>query len=218
MRRYRGRVVFGPFTPVEPDEIRALESAIGQALPSAYREFLHAVSGGTLDYEIRMPASTGGESIAFTDLYQLGRDQHGGYGYGTLIGEYRKRQQCWWAEKVCLDNLMPIARDGGDDTLYFDLNPETCGRLVAFVHGLPSWTGHSGENVLAVVADSLDDYIDALHIDEENAKSTWAENAIDPANPWRHVIEDWLDDGLPDWRTRHWAQRDTQPGSSSMAN
>jgi hypothetical protein len=208
MRRYRGRVVFGPFTPVEPDEIRALESEIGQALPSGYGDFVHAINGGTLDYAIRMPSSAGGESLAFTDLYLPGRDRDGAYGYGTLIGEYRMRRQSWWAEHVCLDNLMPIARDGGDDTLYLDLNLETQGRLVAFVYGLPTWTGQSSENALVTVAESIDDYVDRLHIDEENAKSAWNAVTSDPANAWRRITEDWLDDGLPDWRTRHWAERD----------
>jgi hypothetical protein len=32
-RQYRGLVIFGPFSPVHPEEISALEREIGQAIP-----------------------------------------------------------------------------------------------------------------------------------------------------------------------------------------
>jgi hypothetical protein len=39
-RQYRGLVIFDPFSPVHPEEMRALEREIGQAIPPAYRRFL----------------------------------------------------------------------------------------------------------------------------------------------------------------------------------
>ena len=33
-RYYRGRMIFGPFTAVHPDELKALEDEVGDQLPS----------------------------------------------------------------------------------------------------------------------------------------------------------------------------------------
>ena len=76
-RRYQGLVIFGPFNPVHPQEIRALESEIGQAIPLAYRRFLEVANGGTLQYSVRVPPGPEGEPIGFSDLHLLGRDRHG---------------------------------------------------------------------------------------------------------------------------------------------
>ncbi|MGI5225926.1 hypothetical protein [Actinoallomurus sp. CA-142502] len=79
-RRYRGRAVFGPFEPVDPDEIGALERGIGQALPPAYRAFLDVANGGGLPYSVRVPPGPDGEPISYSDLFRLGRDRRGEYG------------------------------------------------------------------------------------------------------------------------------------------
>lgn len=76
-REYRGLVVFGPFEPVDPPEISALQSEIGQAIPPAYRAFLEVANGGTLPYSVRVPSGPRGELISFSELYRLGRDRHG---------------------------------------------------------------------------------------------------------------------------------------------
>ncbi|WP_020579867.1 SMI1/KNR4 family protein [Actinopolymorpha alba] len=206
VRHYRGRAIFGPFAPVEAGELVALEAEIGQPLPSDYRALLEVANGGTLQYSIRLPHSAGGEPIGFDDIYHVGRDQHGEYGYSTLLGEYRRRRECWWAETVSTDNLLPIARDGGGDILYLDLGTQAPGQLVAFVHGLPEWTGLTQHDVFTVVAPSIDSYLDALFIEEGIAQLTWEDvEDTSPSDRWRRVVEDWLDAGLTDWRTRPWA-------------
>src|ERR671912_1054098 len=84
-RQYRGLVIFGPFEPVDPQEISALERVIGQAIPPAYRAFLDVANGGTLPYSVRVPPGPQSEPISFSDLYRLGRDRHGEYGWGTPL-------------------------------------------------------------------------------------------------------------------------------------
>jgi hypothetical protein len=44
-RQYRGRIIFGPFAPVHPQEIDALEGELGRPIPPAYRSFLELANG-----------------------------------------------------------------------------------------------------------------------------------------------------------------------------
>ncbi|GLY84867.1 SMI1/KNR4 family protein [Actinoallomurus iriomotensis] len=205
-RRYRGRVVFGPFEPVDPDETSALEREIGQALPPAYRAFLDAANGGNLPYSVRVPPGPDGEPISYSDLFRLGRDRRGEYGWGTLLGEYRRLQQSRLAEHLPVTTLLPIARTGGDDLVFLDLAPDRYGQVLGLVHGLPEWAGSRAGDMSGALADDFDAYLDALFIDRDLAEDTWADTAhLDPADPWRRVVEQWLDGGLADWRTRPWA-------------
>jgi hypothetical protein len=205
-RQYRGLVIFGPFGPVHPEEISALESEIGQAIPPAYRSFLEVANGGTLEYSIRVPPGPKGEPIGFSNLHLLGRDQHGEYGWETLLGEYRRLPGSWLAQHLPVATLLPIARTGGDDQVFLDLAPDRYGQVLGVVHGLPEWTGLRTRNLSGVLADDFDAYLDGLFIDPDVAEDVWSDHAgQDPADPWRRVVEQWLDVGLPGWRSRPWA-------------
>jgi hypothetical protein len=207
-RQYRGLVIFGPFGPVHPEEISALESETGQAIPPAYRSFLEVANGGTLEYSIRVPPGPEGEPIGFSNLHLLGRDQHGEYGWETLLGEYRRLPGSWLAQHLPVATLLPIARTGGDDQVFLDLAPDRYGQVLGFVHGLPEWTGLRTRNMSGVLADDFDAYLDGLFIDPDVAEDVWSDHAgQDPADPWRRVVEQWLDVGLPGWRSRPWAAR-----------
>lgn len=208
MRRYGNRVVFGPFSLVYADELLAVESEIGRRLPDAYRAFIDVANGGRLEYVMRMPHGAGGEAIGFPDLHVLGRDAGGRHGFGTVLGEYRRRTDAWFARDIPVDTLLPIAGNGTGDMLLIDLDPRTLGRIVAAVHGLPSWAGPNQADEVAVIADSLDGYLDALVIDDDIAGSTWADlDGVAAADPWRRAVEAWLDADLPRWRERPWAAR-----------
>ena len=41
MRRYRGRVLYGPFFPLDPGDMQTLEAEIGYPIPAAYRARTH---------------------------------------------------------------------------------------------------------------------------------------------------------------------------------
>jgi hypothetical protein len=73
MRRYRGRVLYGPFASLDPGDMQALEAETGYPVPVAYRAFLEVAHGGSLDYSVRVPPGPDGEIIAFSDLYRAGR-------------------------------------------------------------------------------------------------------------------------------------------------
>ncbi|MFE2561601.1 SMI1/KNR4 family protein [Streptomyces sp. NPDC059352] len=128
-RWYRGRLVVGPFSPFEVGEVEGLEREIGLPLPPSYRSFLEAAGGQSLTYSVRLPDCDPQQFQSFDDLYQLGRDADGEYGWGTLLGEYRRSCDGWLAHDVSPAGLLPIARNGGSDTLFLDLNPTTHGQL-----------------------------------------------------------------------------------------
>ncbi|MFB6780488.1 SMI1/KNR4 family protein [Streptomyces sp. NPDC056352] len=204
-RWYRGRLVGGPFRPFDQDEFDALERAVGLALPTAYRSFLEVAGGGSLAYSVHLSACEPEPLQGFDDLYQLGRDDAGEYGWGTLLGEYRRSRDGWLAENVPLTGLLPIARNGGSDTLFLDLNPATHGQLHAFVHAI-AWPGYLGSHAFTKVADNFDAYLDSLFIDPDMSEDAWADVAdSDPSDPWRRTVEEWLDKELPCWRAEAWA-------------
>jgi SMI1 / KNR4 family (SUKH-1) len=198
-RQYRGRVVVGPFSPVDPAEVRALEYETGRAIPPAYRRFIEVANGGALPYSVCVPPGPPGEPVSYSDLYRLGRDEDGGYGFGTLLGEYRFLPQTVLAEHLPVATLLPIARTGGeDDTLFLDLAPDRYGQVVGFVSGLPAWTGLRTHDMAGVLADDFDAYLDSLFIEPGAAEDEWSDAAgLDPADPWRRVVERWLDLGCP---------------------
>jgi hypothetical protein len=106
---------------------------------------------------------------------------------------------------VPLTGLLPIARNGGSDVLFLNLNPATHGQLHAFLHAI-AWPGYLGDHVFTKVADDFDAYLDSLFIDPDTAEDTWADVAgSDPADPWRRTVEEWLGKELPAWRAEAWA-------------
>ncbi|SEB61876.1 SMI1 / KNR4 family (SUKH-1) [Streptomyces sp. TLI_105] len=195
----------GPFTPFEVSELEDLEREIGLSLPQSYRSFLAAASGGSLPYAVRVPAGEPEPFQSFDDFYRLGRDDEGEYGWGTLLGEYRRSRDGWLASEVSLAGLLPIARNGGSDTLFLDLNPAAHGQLCAFVQGIPH-PGYLSKGVFTKVADDFDVYLDSLVVDPDLAQDSWADVAdSDSTDPWRRTVEEWLDKELPAWRAEPWA-------------
>jgi hypothetical protein len=198
-------MVGGPFRSFDSGECAALEREIGLPLPPAYRSFLESAGGEKLDYSIRLPACDPEPVQSFDNLYQLGRDDADEYGWGTLLGEYRRSRDGWLAENVPLTGLLPVARNGGNDILFLDLNPATHGQLHAFVHAI-TWSGHPGNHVFTKVADTFDTYLDSLFVDLDTAQDTWDDVADShTSDPWRRTVEKWLDKELPTWRDEAWA-------------
>jgi SMI1-KNR4 cell-wall len=211
-RQYRGLISFGPFAPLDPEEIGVLEREIGQAIPRAYRSFLEVANGGILEYSTHVPPRPAGDPVSFSDLHRLGSDQHGEYGWGTLVGEYRELPHSWLAQHLSVATLLPIACTGGGDQLLLDLASSQHGRVLGVVHGLSEWTGLGTRDRWGVLADDFDAYLDSLFIDPDVAEQVWSDTAgQDPADPGRRAVEQWLDSGLPGWRSQPWA--DKYPGN-----
>lgn len=207
-RRYRDLVLFGPFTPLPPDGLASIEAALGISLPQSYRRLLEVANGGTVEYDVHLPA---GDVVSFPDL--IPADQLG--------AEFRSLQESFLAVHLPVGSLLPVARDGCGSLLMLDVGAERYGRVVAFVHGLPAWTGSSRDDMFVELAPDIDAYLDALFIDDETAESEWS-GVLGTAlyNPWRDVVVQWLDLGVPGWRDRPWARSSgpaKQPASDDLA-
>ena len=208
-RSYRELVLFGPFTPLPAEGLAGVEATLGVALPQPYRRLLEVANGGTVEYDVRLPS---GDVVSFPDLIPADR----------LGAEYRSLQESFLAVHLPVSTLLPVARDGCGSLLMLDLGAERHGRVVAFVHGLPAWTGSSRDDMFVELAPDVDAYLDSLFIDDETAESEWS-GVLGTAlyNPWRDVVVQWLDRGLPDWRDRPWARSSgattKQPARDNLA-
>ncbi|MFD8533036.1 SMI1/KNR4 family protein [Streptosporangium canum] len=94
-----------------------------------------------------------------------------------MLGEYRHQANGWLAERLPLETMLPVARDGGGDILFLDLAPATYGQVVGYVHGLPEWTGQRGEATVAVLAVDFAAYLDKVFIAPDTAEMNWATRA-----------------------------------------
>ncbi len=158
-----------------------------------------------LDYSIRLLACDPEPVQSFDNLYQLGRDDADEYGWGTLLGAYRRSRDGWLAESVPLTGLLPVARNGGNDILFLELSRATHGQLHAFVHAI-TWPGYLGNHVFTKVADTFDAYLDSLFVDPDTARDTWADVAdSDTSDRCRRSVEEWLDKELSAWSAEAWA-------------
>ena len=73
--------------------------------------------------------------------------------------------------------------------------------LVAFVVGLPEWSGSKiRESMYAAIAPSFDAYVDRLRLDREALLDHLLHDMNEP--PQVAATERYLDIGLPDWRER----------------
>jgi hypothetical protein len=140
----------------EPREIEAIEALLGMHLPQDFLDFLEIANGGYLDYCIRVPPD---DELSFCQLYRAGKDDNGGYGWETFIGEIKVERQ----SKHLPREVLPFARDGGDSVVYLDLTPEGRGRVVAFLHGLPDWAGDRPNDGYVVLAPDFMSYTKLLY-------------------------------------------------------
>ena len=199
---YKNIVIEDAKGPPEAAEIAAIEKSLGAALPSSFRQFVDVANGGRMAYSVRVPPTPDGEELLFGDLFLAGKDAAGRYDEGTMMGESYNHRSILGIP----DAVLPFARDGGDSTVYLDLTEEGQGRVVAFVIGLPSWTGQSEEDVLVEVAPSFDEYLSLLYLDDDFVEEmldrlTEAINIGDAEEI--QTSRAYLDSAIPDWRMQH---------------
>ena len=153
---YRHLKIFGAKGAPTSNEIREIEALLEAKLPDDFLEFLNLANGGYFDFCIDID----NDSLSFGDVYQTGRDSNGNYGHGTFIGEIRAdRENIFQIPK----KILPFARDGGGSCVFLDLTEEGDGRVVAFIQGLPEWTGKAQEDQFVELAPSFGEYVDLLY-------------------------------------------------------
>lgn len=154
--------------PPTPDEVAALEVELGTTLPPDFRDFLEVANGGYLPYLVNVPPTAEGEPISFCSVFSTKPNARGELGYGTFLGEIRGGANT----RGIPQHILPFAEDGGGSTVYLDLTDTGRGRAVAFVHGLPSWTGRNQEDAFVELADSFSSFIALLY---PNPEDDWTE-------------------------------------------
>jgi hypothetical protein len=145
-------------------EIKAIEAQLGTALPDDFRAFVEVANGGYLPYLINVPPTPDGEPIGFCSVFSTKPNKLNEFGYRTFIGELRAIPKRFEIPK----KVLPFATDGGGSTVYLDLTEEGKGRVVAFVHGLPAWTGLRQEDAFVEIAPNFSTFVDLLYLDPED--------------------------------------------------
>jgi hypothetical protein len=174
------------------EQIRAIEALLGARLPASFREFLCVANGGYIEYVIDVPMGGGTtEPLCFCGIFSA---EKGTFCDETFLGEIRAGREY---SKIPA-GVLPFARDGGGSIVYLDLSDEGHGRVVAFVEGLPEWTGLRTESTFIELAPSFDEYVDKLHIDRGDVIRQLAEDVKDVSHV--DATEEWLDIGMPNWR------------------
>lgn len=172
-------------------ELEAIEAELGATLPVAFREFLQVANGGCLEYVVEVPLNENqSEALSFSGILRSGEGEH-----GTFLGELRSAREYAKVPK----GVLPFAQDGGGSTLFLDLTPEGRGRVVAFVHGLPEWTGLRRESGYVELAASFEAYVASLRLDRESILDHLELDAEEPAHV--DATEAFLDVAIPDWRS-----------------
>lgn len=190
--RYRNLAINASHPPPSDAEVAAVEDLLGAALPESFKSFLQVANGGNIDCMVDVPMDNGKtEALSFSALFSTGGGKPGDE---TFLGELRFLRENMKIPK----GVLPIARNGGGSILFLDISPQGKGRVVAFVEGLPEWTGLRTESAFLEIAKSFDEYIDKLYIDRTEllyqiANDLTQEEYID-------ATEEYLDIGLPDWR------------------
>jgi hypothetical protein len=164
----------------DSEEVRKIEDTIGVPLPEGFKDFLMVANGGQLSYGIRVQFPSGEtEVFCFSGVYRAGRDKKGDYGFETFIGEIEHAREWRGTPK----EVVPFARDAGGSSVYLDLTPEGAGRVVAFIHGMPPWTGLREEDSFVELAPSFSDYVDLLFDLDDEDYSTSAPGNSDQDYP-----------------------------------
>jgi hypothetical protein len=173
-------------------QFTAIEKLLGARLPSSFRAFLKVANGAYVEYMIDVPFDDGkSEPLCFCSIFSA---DDGDFLDGTFVGEIRSARQY---QKIPF-GILPFARDGGGSMVYLDLSDNGKGRVIAFVEGLPEWTGLRTQSAFVELASSFDEYVDKLRIDRKMVIDQLQQDAKTKDHV--DATEEWLDIGMPLWR------------------
>jgi hypothetical protein len=188
--RYRHLVIDEAHSPPTDTQVAAIETTLGATLPESFRNFLSVANGGYLEYCIDVPTGAGkSEPLSFSRIFATS-------GAETFINEILRSRE----RMKTPPGVLPFAReDDGSSIVFLDLSPEGSGRVVAFVQGLPDWTGLRTETAFVELASSFDDYIAKLYMDRDDLIDRLERWDVDDTSD-IDAIEESLDVVMPQWR------------------
>ena len=190
MHAFYHNVVFDNVSrPARPDDIAALEVALGVKLPGDVVDFLSVVGGGECAFSVDVTLKDGS-----THTITL-REWHGFEGRTTFEQALDFARETFQLPR----EVLPFANLNWQDFVFLDLTDEGGGRVVMFVMGQPAWIGRNPEPEFVVVAGSLTELLDQMSLDDDMVELLRKELGGDVDEDKR--IERILDAGRPEWRT-----------------
>jgi hypothetical protein len=163
--------------------LKPVEKLVGGVLPALLREFLLAAQGGSIDYVFHVPTGKKKtEAMVFGQIFAL----------ADLPKEIALQRDTRNAPA----GVLPIARTGGDDTLFVELGKHRA-RVIAHLTGRPAWTGRKRGEGLVELASSFEAYLDGLHIDVDAVIDGLAGHAKTKDHV--DATVEYLNIGLPAW-------------------
>lgn len=198
--RYKNLIVEDPGAPATEKEIGVLEKELGCSLPEDYIQFLKTCNGGYLEYDILVELEDdASEYLSFCGLYKARNSRE----WECIPFELQQERK---NDDFPRKKVLPIGRDGGSSRLFIDLRDGY--KVVAFVQGLPEWTGLRKNDALVVLADSFDEYLEKLTLCNETIEDH-IENFDVNEESVQATIE-WLDSIGTAWRKKYqskWNER-----------
>lgn len=188
--KYRNIIIENADKPPSNDEIKEIEKILNAKIPEDFLEFLKVGNGGDIEYHLfDVPLEPHSQTTMFSPIYSTKKSSHNDFLYE--LKSHKERFQI--PEKV-----LPIA-GGTHDYLYLDLR-DGKSDVMAFIAGLPAWTGRHQQDALVKIADNFSDYLDGLIFDahywEQHLQKLIAENET------KYILStiEYLDLALPNWR------------------
>lgn len=153
---FRNFIIYNPQEPPTEEEINAIETLLEAKLPQEFLDFLTFANGGTFNYCIEIPQIN--DVLSFCSIFSTKDKNSFDNIYETFIYEIKEYRKSFNLPP----QVLPFAVDGGGSPLFLDLTESGKGRIVAFVHGLPEWTGRAGEDAFIEIASGFDSYLEKL--------------------------------------------------------
>lgn len=188
--KFKNLLIEDTHSPATDEDIKVLEYELDCTIPNDYLAFLKACNGGYLEYEILVEfENKTNEYLSFCCLYRAGSQDEWECNPFELLQEKK-------GEGFPQRGVLPIARDGGSSVLYLDLRDGY--KVVAYIQGLPGWTGAREKSTVIELAGSFEEYLHKLTLSEETIENH-IENFNVDATTVNATIE-WLDSVGVEWR------------------
>ncbi len=135
-----------------PEQIAAVESAVGAPLPATYIDFLRFTNGGQPELDtFYVSTDAGVEAWNVNSFFHISSDTDSTESVMWVYSQLRR---------FLPERVLPIADNGGGDVISLDLRAESYGHVILWVHGEPALP-------LRTVASSFEEFVNSLEVNPD---------------------------------------------------